>query len=356
MNINNDRIEYIDVAKGIGILLVILGHVVSDDNYRMVDYENIYNFIYSFHMPLFLVITGLCLKESEKITKYTVLKMMRTYLIPYAIWTVFYMAVFTVLEVWTGEKLLLMYYTAHAVSICGLAPLWFLLAIFISKLVVSCFKQLISTKAGTCVILIIFAAASIFFSFWYAGAKQYMNLFLKNWLMGLFRIFPTTFFVMIGYKSKNCIKKISTLGTGIRISMIALMLVVQILLCHIYNERIDVHVYILGNQWLYFIKALNGTALILVISQMIHSKVLTYIGSRTKELMILHYPPFYYIAALSYLLERFFNPNIIGAAIITVVTTVCCLATDQLMGRIKLYRIVMGEKKIISDITDTRNI
>lgn len=44
------RISWIDVFKGIGIILVILGHIYSDDNYINV-------WIYSFHMPMFFFIS-----------------------------------------------------------------------------------------------------------------------------------------------------------------------------------------------------------------------------------------------------------------------------------------------------------
>ncbi len=45
------RIEWIDTAKGIGILLVIIGHIVPFDS-------NISRFIFSFHMPLFSSFQG----------------------------------------------------------------------------------------------------------------------------------------------------------------------------------------------------------------------------------------------------------------------------------------------------------
>ncbi len=47
------RIEYIDIARGIGILLVVMGHndfaVISPFAYKV---------IYSFHMPLFFFLSG----------------------------------------------------------------------------------------------------------------------------------------------------------------------------------------------------------------------------------------------------------------------------------------------------------
>ena len=46
------RYEFIDIAKGIGILLVILGHMVTLHGFAS-------TVIYSFHMPMFFLISGL---------------------------------------------------------------------------------------------------------------------------------------------------------------------------------------------------------------------------------------------------------------------------------------------------------
>lgn len=52
------RIEWIDIAKGIAIILVVIGHVVSSYHEASLYQENeMYNFIlqfvYTFHMALF---------------------------------------------------------------------------------------------------------------------------------------------------------------------------------------------------------------------------------------------------------------------------------------------------------------
>lgn len=58
------RYTYIDIMKGIAILLVVLGHVLGAfyTNRKLVlplDYRLLYVTIYSFHMPVFFVIGGL---------------------------------------------------------------------------------------------------------------------------------------------------------------------------------------------------------------------------------------------------------------------------------------------------------
>ncbi len=48
------RVQYIDIAKGIGILLVVLAH-----NDMKVYHPMLYRFIYAFHMPLFFFLSGI---------------------------------------------------------------------------------------------------------------------------------------------------------------------------------------------------------------------------------------------------------------------------------------------------------
>lgn len=47
-----NRIQYIDIAKGLGLLLMLVGH---QPNYISSGFGN---WIYSFHMPLFFLIAG----------------------------------------------------------------------------------------------------------------------------------------------------------------------------------------------------------------------------------------------------------------------------------------------------------
>lgn len=59
----NDRIAWIDIAKGITIILVIIGHVVPFDSATR-------NVIFSFHMPLFFILSGYTNKFSNNIIQF----------------------------------------------------------------------------------------------------------------------------------------------------------------------------------------------------------------------------------------------------------------------------------------------
>lgn len=71
------RIEYIDIARGIGILLVVLGH----NDFALVS-PFAYKVIYSFHMPLFFFLSGYFINAAIGFWKFFI-KRFNTLLKPY---------------------------------------------------------------------------------------------------------------------------------------------------------------------------------------------------------------------------------------------------------------------------------
>lgn len=55
------RLDWVDIAKGIAIVLMILGHSSLPNT--------IQNWIYSFHMPFFFFISGVLTKGSVRCSK-----------------------------------------------------------------------------------------------------------------------------------------------------------------------------------------------------------------------------------------------------------------------------------------------
>lgn len=93
-NLQKSRIKWIDVGKGIGILLVVFGHAFRDG--MRSDYfvcNALYTFVYSFHMPLLMYLSGyMFAKKSEHYLeqgakKYCILKI-RKLMKPYIVYAV----------------------------------------------------------------------------------------------------------------------------------------------------------------------------------------------------------------------------------------------------------------------------
>lgn len=88
----------VSIAKGIGIILMVLGHA---------DVPYIWNFIYMFHMPLFFVLSGYCFKEKylNDFKTFGIRKITGLYF-PFLKWGIFFLLfhnIFFHLNIYNGE-------------------------------------------------------------------------------------------------------------------------------------------------------------------------------------------------------------------------------------------------------------
>lgn len=122
------HIEWVDILKGIGILLVVLGHQLDND-------FTLFKYIYSFHMPLFFFISGFlfpsnCYKNNLKDYIY---KKQITLIRPYFVFGFISLFIYTIYRGYdiSGLKAL---YIANRKMIQSPefdTPLWFLPCLFV---------------------------------------------------------------------------------------------------------------------------------------------------------------------------------------------------------------------------------
>lgn len=125
---HNKRFDFVDVLKVIAIILVVVGHYSNDDSTR--------RFVYSFHIPLFFIISGFLYKKRSFVVELK--RCCSSLLLPY-----FLYGILIVLALYVANK-----YTPCTIGhfISGdldvinnaLCPLWFLIALFNIRLVSSC--------------------------------------------------------------------------------------------------------------------------------------------------------------------------------------------------------------------------
>ena len=86
-----NRLDYVDLAKGVMILLVVSGHILQCN---VMDYKSngIFSFIYSFHMPLFFLLSGFVMgvtRQKLQSTPFIVwlCSKIQTLFIPFLVWS-----------------------------------------------------------------------------------------------------------------------------------------------------------------------------------------------------------------------------------------------------------------------------
>ena len=72
------RIEWVDIAKGIGIILVVFGHI------KYIYCDEIYLVIKQFHMPLFFI-SGYFIKICNINLKSEIYKKIKTLYVPFVV-------------------------------------------------------------------------------------------------------------------------------------------------------------------------------------------------------------------------------------------------------------------------------
>ena len=165
------RIESFDILKGIGIILMIMGHTYGPDT-------KIFYFIYAFHMPLFFIVTGYFYKQES----FSILlrKNRDQLLLPY-------LALCAIIIVLTQFRQPHSIKTDIENAINGIGPGWFLLAMFLARLEI---HFTLKKFPNYYLIISLIIATIVCFLAYYNDIPFYFSFFPS--LVGLF-------FISIGY-------------------------------------------------------------------------------------------------------------------------------------------------------------
>lgn len=166
--IKSSRIDYIDVFRSIGIILMVMGHIGFGETFDF--------FIHAFHMPMFFVISGFFYKpkSSEELPiGQMILKKSKSLLLPYVVFGAGHYLFYVLLNTHRGipvrlDPLIHLCSTnTIGLPICG--ALWFLTALFFTDLIFFLLDRYIRNKVLFVIIVIgislIGNFANIIFSF-----------------------------------------------------------------------------------------------------------------------------------------------------------------------------------------------
>lgn len=214
MTNHRNRIDAFDIAKGIGILLVFIGHSFTEGK--------ISNFIYSFHMALFFVVSGLLISETgsmDRRRKHNVKKFLgNNLMVSYILWSVIYVVFYVVVrtailhEVGKAEVIWAIYKT---LTLYGIGVLWFLPTLFISRTATVRVRGVFNRPA---IFVVVLAMISLFV----LCVLPYVELLNQS---GIIKVlyYPTsvisrsmamTIFIGVGCLSKPYILKIRNFNRG----------------------------------------------------------------------------------------------------------------------------------------------
>jgi fucose 4-O-acetylase-like acetyltransferase len=133
---NKPRLDWVDYAKGIAIVLVVYRHILIGIQRSGIEVSvwlrNANEIVYSFRMPLFFILSGVFIaKTIRKHPGFVFVSLKsRTILYPYFIWGIIQITVQIVLSRYTNAQRGLMDYAYLIINPRAIDQLWYLLALF----------------------------------------------------------------------------------------------------------------------------------------------------------------------------------------------------------------------------------
>lgn len=257
------RFNYIDFAKGIGILLVIIGHGLMN------------NFaINVFHMPLFFFLTGLTFTPPslENLEKFIIKKVNRI-LIPY----IFFMIVSAVLELIIGKL-------SPDGPLNG--PLWFLDTLFTSLMIYAALHIIFKQKITLNIICLLFPILAFVLTKYTEVAKVFP--------FGLLRCLEATAYIHLGWFYNKY-------SANIRINRFLLLIVSTSLfilgvVCSYRFFDVQAATFLNARAYTYnlplsLITAVSGIMMIVSLSEIIGMiKFVNWLGRNSLVVVCVHFP------------------------------------------------------------------
>lgn len=286
-NISAPRIDWVDFAKGVAIILVVLGHAISSK-------MDVYKFIYVFHMPFFFIMAGFLLNLNkwggdDNYKKFSV-KLFKRLLVPYYLAEILFYPIWFVVCHKAG-------YLSYSGSWANIFPFNAFTAIFIGN--------------GNAIGLILGVL-------WFLPALLFAEIIFIKLYNRLNKICAEVFvfFVAMCSLAGLCISKISALPMGIDIALAVQIFILAGVLIRKYNfiERIDLKVCAVltllftivfcmdsrvdmnfrryGEPFLFYAGGIAGTLLVMKLSAlMTRGKIFSLIsdcGRQSMMILILH--------------------------------------------------------------------
>ena len=214
----NSQIDYITIAKAIGIIMVVCGHIGGI--YKIIGIP-VFNSkpseifpIYSYHMPLFIFISGYFYKQGYIYDiKGLIKKRLKTLVIPYYKWNLFYGLLVTVLInvglFNNGNKINLYNYFLEPIfqgyqyNLNG--PSWFLISLFFIQIGYTLIRKRLNNNILDVKLSLLLFIITIIVNIWSNNIvmeNHPIPLFLSRTLFGVL-FFHIGYCFNIYFKSKN---------------------------------------------------------------------------------------------------------------------------------------------------------
>lgn len=257
-----NRIEHIDIAKGIGIILIVASHVVLQTDKVSAMEAAIYkywcNFLSSFYVPVFFMLSGIFETNSLMMRNYwkRILRCFK-YVMIFFVWGI--LAYYVINGDWDIKKGALTY-----------TPVWFLIVLLYITVLFGLIKRIRLKYQYLCIFVI--------------GGGGYALAHTGHSYLWLGQTLLCLPFYAVGYWGKDWFKSMN-----FRPKVFFASLAVWIVITLLFDGEQNISLNLVNKPFVFFYTdALCGSIALIEFCKLIHSKILRYIGLNSIILMMTH--------------------------------------------------------------------
>ena len=309
---SNQRIKWIDIAKGIGIILVVLGHSPRDEmRVSFLSIEYMYQIIYTFHMGLFFFISGYIYYNNKNKKNNELIKAIKTLLVPWIAYTlIIYLLFYSASlipyfkNVLGNQRVPFYYYLFQSFS--GNNPysfhLWFIYVLFFINVIIYFYNRIIKKESFKKYYILIVISFTLYI------------IFKKIFLISF--IFRFLIFFNLGILFKKN-EKFTKKNNGVYILLGSILLSIFFIFLEKSISNNTLIYSIINNFRIYIISYILILSIINISYTLNSNKMLEYLGKNSYNIYLLHQP--FCCGFVGILLLKFLRLNFMNSIIIMII-------------------------------------
>lgn len=304
------RLSWLDIMKGIGIILVVVGHISSN--------KIIFNWLYSFHMPLFFFAAGWVYKKKQFLID--IKRRIQTIVIPYFSFGLVVLIYWQLIERkfrysnMSFTKALLGLLSGEYNYLDFNVHLWFLPCFFLTVILFNVIVNITNKKIA----YIISAVMSLIF----------IAVPLPEMLWGLDRVFMYIAFYAIGDYISDDMIYIYNFNKSIQIFIAFFMMVVNFILSYFSLTT--------GIMW--FVAGSIGVGGAMIVYNLINkNKFLEYLGQISLLILCIHGPIYRVVVKIMSILINVNTDIIRQNFLMTIIVVIITLSICSIAYKIIIY-------------------
>ncbi|WP_404284519.1 acyltransferase family protein [Exiguobacterium aurantiacum] len=338
----NNRLEWLDSLKGLGIILVVWGHL----NVPL----GVETMIYSFHMPMFFFISGYLFNSRRTSIGSLAKRKAATLLIPYVFFATISLPFGLLLDFRSGDfdisRSIMNFFYLNG-SVGWNSPIWFLIVLFIIEIA---YFRIYNSRLSTSLIIVTIFLVGFFFAF--SGFEYPLGMHIVSY---------GVVFYAVGNLVKNTslLEKIGEKSKIYTMCSLFVLGLLNVLFGIVLNTRVSVYHNVVGNYIYFYLSALAGILFMFILfSKLPALKILQFLGSNTLLILATHY---FVLYGYSIVDEPIFGQrvmdqdSILVSLLLTVITILIFIPMSYVANR--FFPTFVGKKRILeSSIKEKRNL